>query len=313
MDILTVTPYGVAVALAALAAVLLLCAQYGRETARVHRGSDGPTAVILAKKGVDPLELALWCIPCALIGARLLYCLIRFDFYFIEMGPVSVLRTWEGGFLLYGAVLGALLAAGLLAKRRGASVSGTLDALAAPGMLVIAITRLFEGTTGEGVGTWLESEALCRLPFAVQNEFGEWQLAVFLMEALIAAVLFAVILRYRGAPGEKVMTALLLYACCQVCLESLRVDSCLKIGFVRVSQVLSAVVVLGVTVIRAYRVGGVRPALLRALVIGVCVGIVGGLEWALDKTPVSNVILYMVMIAACAVMGVCGMTAGKKR
>lgn len=295
---LSVTPYGAAVALAALAAALLLAAQRRRASAEGN--------------SVDVLDLALWCIPSAFVGARLLYCLARFDFFFIEMGPASVLRTWEGGFLLYGAVLGALTAAALLAKRSGASVPGTLDELAAPGLLAIAICRLFEGTAGEGVGGWVESEALCRFPFAIQNEYGEWQLAIFLLEALAALAILAAMLRIHGKPGEKVMTALLLYACCQVMLESLRMDGCLKIGFVRVSQVISGGVILGVTVIRAGRGSGAKAALQRALVIGICIGMIGGIEWALDKTSVSNGILYGAMAAICAAMAVCGMTAGKR-
>ena len=102
------------------------------------------------------------------------------------------------------------------------------------------------------------------------------------------------------------MTALLLYACCQVVCESLRVDSCPRVGFVRVSQVISAVVILAVTLIRALRAGGRRQAALRAVAMLACAGLVGGIEWALDKTPVDNRILYLVMAAACAAMAVNG-------
>lgn len=218
---------------------------------------------------------------------------------------MSVLRTWEGGFMLYGAVLGALLAAGLLARRCGAGVTATLDELAVPGLLAVAVCRLGEGLTGEGVGAWVESAALMRFPFAVQNEFGEWQLAVFVLEAAAALLITLAVLRVQAGRGERITTALLLYACCQVVLESLRMDSCLKIGFVRVSQVISAVVILGVTVLRAQRAGGRPLVIRRAAGLDVCAALVGGIEWALDKTPVSNVLLYGVMIAACAAMYAC--------
>ena len=102
------------------------------------------------------------------------------------------------------------------------------------------------------------------------------------------------------------MTALLLYACCQVVCESLRMDSCPRVGFVRVSQVISAVVILTVTLVRAMRAGGRRQAVVRAVVMLACAGVVGGIEWALDKTPVDNRILYLVMAAACAAMAVNG-------
>ena len=294
------TVYGICVALAALVAVLLLCAQLRAEARRtVGRGAIGCIG------HVQPLRLAVFCIPAAFVGARLLFCLVRFGFFFVELGPLSVLNTRTSGFLLYGAVLGAMLAAAAVARHDGVRVATALDDLAAPGMLAILICRLAEGTTGEGVGAWVENEALWRFPIAVQNEFGEWQYAVFMLEALIAAVLLIVLLTRRYAPGERIMTALLLYACCQVVCESLRMDSCLKIGFVRVSQVISAVVILGVTVLRAQRAGGRPLVIRRAAGLGVCAALVGGIEWALDKTPVSNVLLYGVMIAACAAMYAC--------
>ncbi len=63
--------------------------------------------------------------------------------------------------------------------------------------------------------------------------------------------------------------------------------------------------ILGVTVLRAQRAGGRPLVIRRAAGLGVCAALVGGIEWALDKTPVSNVLLYGVMIAACAAMYAC--------
>lgn len=297
---ISVTAYGAAVAFAAFASAVMLLFRARRADYR----------------GVDPLLLALGCIPAAFAGARLLYCLVRADYYVAELGAASVLRTWEGGFLLYGAVLGAIAAAALLARCVHASVSATLDEIAAPGLLAVVICRLAERFTSEGVGAWLEHEALCRFPFAVENEYGEWQLAVFLLEALAAALILFHVLWMRGrhmAEGAELLHALLLYACCQVVLESLRMDGCLRIGFVRVSQVISGAVILGVTVITARRAGGRRAAIVRAAAALACVGIAGGIEWALDKTSVPNPVLYVGMSAVCAAMAVNALSAEKAK
>lgn len=280
--------YGVCVALAALLAVLAL---HGAGRQKRSAGN-----------AVEALDLAAVCIPAAVVGARLCYCLSRFGYYFLEMHPLSVLRVWEGGYMLYGAVLFALAAAALLAKRRGRSAAATLDALAVPGLLAAAVCRLGEGLVGEGIGTWVEQEALMRFPFAVQNEFGEWQLAVFMLEAVTALLLAGAVSRVEAGRGRRMETALLLYACCQVLLESLRMDSCLKVGFVRINQVISALVILGVTALRAHRAGGRKAVLCRAAVVLACAALVGGIEWALDKTLVNNLLLYMGMIALCGVM-----------
>lgn len=304
--------YGVVVAVSALAAVLLLRGLRMADAKKRYAGAnDGPVGVIYK---VDHLDLALAVLPAALIGARLAYCLSRFSFYFVEMGLLSVLRVWEGGCMLYGAALGALLAGALVAKMRGASIPATLDELAAPGMLAVLICRLGEWGTGEGVGAWIESEGLMRLPFAVMNEYEEWQLAVFLFEAAAALVILLRLLKVKQGSGERVLSALLLYACCQVVLESMRMDSCLKIGFVRISQVISALVILGVTCLRACRADGRKLAIRRAVPVLFSTAAVGGIEWALDKTPVSNVLLYAVMIALCALLMVNGSRfAGKAR
>ena len=299
-----VTAYGLGTALSALLAVCLL---HGLRMAEIKKRDahvgDGPIGVIFR---VGALDLALWCIPAALLLARLGYCLSRFSFFFLEMGPASVLRLHEGGFKRYGAAAGALLAAAALAKRKGASVSAVLDEVAAPGLLAVLVCRLFEGTTTEGVGAWVEHDWQMRFPISVMNEYGEWQLAVFLLEAAAAAVILLIVLHEKRGGGERIMTALLLYAAYQVVLESLRMDGCLKIGFVRISQVISAVVIFGVTLLRAYRCGGRRMALARGAVVLACVAVVGVIEWALDKTPMSNLILYALMIAACAVFAVNG-------
>ena len=296
------TPYGVCLALAALAAYALLTGLRRREARALC--PDGAASIGFIGRA-DALELMLCAAPAALLCARLSYCLIRFSFYFMEMGPVSVLRYWEGGGLLWGAAAGALGAAALLARRRGASVAMTLDELAAPGLLAIAIARLGEWPTGEGVGAWIENEALMRLPFAVMNAYEEWQLAVFLFEAAAALLLLIPVLKKRAGSGERILTALLLFASCQVMLESLRMDSCLKIGFVRVAQVASAVVILAVTAIRAARRG--KKALVRrcALVL-LGTALVGGMEWALEKTPVDNVLIYALMFTVCAGFAVNG-------
>lgn len=288
-----VTLYGACVALAAVAAVLLALAQAKREGVP---GDGVPDSLPVG-------TLALVCIPAAFVGARALYCVFRADFFLVELGPIAMLNTRLGGFLLYGAALGAVLAAVCAARRRGADVWRTLDRLAAPGLLAVAICRLAECAADEGVGTWVESALWMRLPFAVANEYSEWQLAVFLWEAAAAVLLLVFVLRMRSAaPGERFLTALALYACCQVLFESLRQDSCLRIGFVRVSQVLSAVAVLAVTLVRALRRGDRRSACLGALGLALCAAVAGGIEWALDKTFVPNQALYAVMILDCAAM-----------
>ena len=277
-----VTPYGASVALGALAGLVLLKIA-GRRWTRVLPSSVlTGTAFILA----------------GLAGARLCYCLLRLP-YFLEEGLWRVFALREGGFWLYGALLGVSAAAFLLAGR--ARFAEAMDEAALPLLAVLFCCRLAEGMAGEGLGDWVEQEALQRLPFAAQNAYGEYQWAVFIPEALAALCILLRSARVPAGRGERAMTALTAYAASQIVFESLRMDSVLKIGFVRTAQVAGACCVLLVILLRTRGLPA-RARAPRVLLFGLCVAGVGGIEWALDKTPVSNWILYAAMILLCAGM-----------
>ncbi len=292
------TLYYVCVALAvALSIGMLWATRYGKEQIR----------------RVPLYAMAIACIPLAFVCARLCYCLFRYDYYFLELGPLSLLNIKDGGFMLYGAVLGATLGAVIAAWAYNASIPLTLDELVIPGLSCIALCRLAEGFAHKGLGPWVENPLWHSFPFATTNAYGEWQLSVFLWEA-IAALIVLFIARSvmhkpfpRSLPGEGFLTALLLYACFQIVFESLRTDAVVRIGFVRVSQVISAVVVLTVTLIRAIRYGGGKWHVIGyAVLIVLLVTGVGIIEWALDKTVLSNVFLYVLMSILCLAMALAG-------
>ena len=150
----------------------------------------------------DTAEIfALLALPLGLVGARLFYCLCRLDFY-IEMGPMEMLRWWHGGYALWGAVGGAMLAALLTAKITKQSPVKLLDALAAPAALTIALGRLAEAFNGEGIGRMIDTETipalLQKFPFAVPHP--QWEepcWAIFMLEALAALIILAVLLWKR--------------------------------------------------------------------------------------------------------------------
>lgn len=249
---------------------------------------------------VPAAKLAVLVPIAAVVGARLGYFLFRADEFIYDYGMLNVFDLRFGGCLMYGGVLGALLCAALLARASRVSIAATLDEIAAPGLLAIAVCRLSEYFTPEGIGPLIENEAFAFFPLAVQNEYGEWNLAVFMLEAFAAAVILFVLLRAKPqAAGERIMTALLLFSCCQILLENLRSDSCLRIGFVRVSQVIAVLVLLAVIFLRAREK---RSRVRRISAALGCTAVIGVLEWAQDKTNIPNFLLYAVMIALCAAM-----------
>ena len=89
-----VTYYALFVVLALALGLLFLLAEQKRA------GLRGDTTEIFA----------LLALPLGLIGARLFYCLCRLNLY-LEMGLINILRLWDGGYALWGAVGGAVAAA----------------------------------------------------------------------------------------------------------------------------------------------------------------------------------------------------------
>ena len=121
--------------------------------------------------------------------------------------------------------------------------------VAAPGAaLALCVIRLGDYFTGQGLGHYVEEEALQRFPFAVQNLYEDWQQPVFLFEALAALVICLVLLGSRKArrPGALGERLLLLLGATQIFLESHREDECIRFGFVRFTQVAAIVIIAAV-------------------------------------------------------------------
>ncbi|MBQ9262758.1 MAG: prolipoprotein diacylglyceryl transferase [Clostridia bacterium] len=258
--------------------------------------------------------IAVLALPLGLLGARLFYCVARWSLY-EEIGFLQMLRLWDGGYALWGAMAGGALAGVLTAKRTHQPTSRVLDAMAAPAALVICFSRFSEYFSGQGNGLTVEHEALCFFPVAVFNtDYEEWHYAVFMLEAVVALVIFAALLRKHDRPqGDTARLFVLLYSVCQVLCESLRRDEFLRWLFVRVSQ-LTAAIVLGFLIFFAILRWKQRPVAQRHLtsrkiallcfVFLACIGVCIWMEFAVDKSPDLPVwACYSIMAVSCAGMG----------
>ena len=255
------------------------------------------------------LRYGLWAIPLGVVGARLFYCLARFDYVLYERGWTFLFSLWEGGFALYGAMGGCLLAALVYGRVAHVKARDVLDCAAPGAAVLIAGARFAECFTAQGVGDPVEVEALQHFPFAVMNHYEEWVLPVFLLEGLAALATGLVVFRFLRRKGEKhgdaALIFLLLYGAAQVLLESLRRDDYLRWGFVRVSQLMSMGLVLFVATVFGARALAKKKVLL--VVFGALVlmaGVLGciAIEFALDKSSIPNDLLYIGMALALMLM-----------
>ena len=255
--------------------------------------------------GMDAsLSLCLSLVFSAWAGARVVYVLTQLEGILVDAeyyGLPFILHPWEGGYTLYGAVLGAALGIWLYGRVTRRS-PGKLADVAAPGAaLALCVIRLGDYFTGQGLGHYVEEEALQVFPFAVLSMDENWQQPVFLWEAAAALVIGIVLLvqrkpRREGALGEQFLTLL---GATQIFLESHREDECIRFGFVRFSQVAAIVVIAAVFFkrIRArvkahgWRAGETVRVLIFLLAVVLCILI----EFALDKSSIDNHLLYAIM------------------
>ena len=267
---------------------------------------------------------AVLAIPFCLLIARIGYCLVMLD-WLLDRGLAFIFQFSRGGYMLYGALLGGVLAGALTAKITRQPLGGILDAAAAPAALMIAACRIAEPLVNLGYGydieewfdpfeeksmvAWEDPSILFRFPLGEQNYYGVWCFAVYFPEAITALVIFFIVLcmKKRQAGGKALLT-LLLYAGTQPFWESMRQDAVLKWGFVRANQLFSGIAVLLVLLIcwRMLSKFHRKPALFwRSFVcLLLSAGIILVMEFALEQkigflTWMRMDLCYLVMALAC--------------
>ena len=145
-----------------------------------------------------------------LVGARLFHILDYLDFF--TGAPFHVIYLWEGGFSLWGGVLGGLAAGLCKAGREGFERAPVADTAALPGLLGLAIGRVGGFLGGDPPAT--ESS----LPWAVVYDHpGSFAFAdgaavhpVAMYELLWALVVSLVVLRWRRRLPEGAVMPLAL-------------------------------------------------------------------------------------------------------
>lgn len=297
---LNVTAWSLVLALAAGAAVALTCI-LGRKSIGLNASLSLSLAVMLG----------------AVLGGRIVYCLTMMEFILYDLGGAGFMpQLWQGGFTLWGAVLGGAAGAWIYGKATGKKLCSLLNLLAPGAALVLMAARFAEALTSQGLGDYLENEALLLFPFGVESAYGDWQIPVFFYEGLAAAVILLITLYAYQKKGRSAELFVILLALSQIMLESLREDEFIRFGFVRFNQLGAAVLLggaLALRIIREVKAGGWSAwQKLRIALFAAGIGIVIGIEFALDKSTISNVLLYAVMALTLVMMGVALLRCGGK-
>ena len=102
-------------------------------------------------KKEDIYDATIWVILGGMIGARLFHVLDHWSDEYAA-NPIRALYIWEGGLAIWGAIVGGLIVAAILARLRGWQLPKLLDA-ATPGIILgQAIGRIACVITGDAMG-----------------------------------------------------------------------------------------------------------------------------------------------------------------
>ncbi len=249
-------------------------------------------------------------IPLSVFCAHLLNCLVLPNELVPDFGWQIFFEPWVGGYMFYGAVLGACIALCFVRKADRLSLT---DPMALALLTVLVFVRFAEPLDGQGNGIPLDDGSIWRFfPVAYPDPEwpDEWNLAVFLWEgayALGILVFLAVTLKKR-APGDTALTALILYAAGQVILESLRRDQTVRWLFVRVSQLISALILAFIVIAAVIRGLRGRRAVVSMASVLLFIGGIIALEFAVEKPlalPGGDLVYFSLpltysLIALCA-------------
>ncbi|MBQ7039679.1 MAG: prolipoprotein diacylglyceryl transferase [Clostridia bacterium] len=197
-------------------------------------------SILAKKRGIDTdhiLDIALFGTPTAVVFARLYYCVFSWEKY--ADNPIEVFYIWEGGIAIYGAVIGAVLAAYIYCRVKKLSWREIFD-VCIPGVIL-----------GQAIGRWgnfVNREAFgseTMLPWRMElHSYGGSVLLVhptFLYESLwnfLGLGLLIWILNHKKKDGEVFFSYFIWYGVGRFFIEGLRTDS-LYWGPFRFSQVFA--------------------------------------------------------------------------
>ena len=246
------------------------------------------------------VDLALVVVPCGIVGARLYYAAMNWQAFSAD--PWSVLRVWEGGIAIYGAVIGGAIGAWVYARQKKQSF-GTLADIVAPGLLLAqAIGRWGNYFNMEAYGPVITDEWLQFFPMAVlipQVDGYAWHAATFFYESVWNLCGFAALwmMRKKQSGGGRLFAwYLIIYGSGRFIIEQLRQDS-LYLGPLRVSQYLSLVLCIAAGLFLLHRSWKDQPKQLVPAVV--CL-----LLWVTRWAFIENAAVYALLMLSAGICAV---------
>jgi phosphatidylglycerol:prolipoprotein diacylglycerol transferase len=214
------------------------------------------------RRGLDKeifTDLILFAVPIAIICARIYYVIFQWEYY--SQNPGDIIKIWNGGIAIHGALIGAVLTAIIFAKVKKVSFWKLVD-IAAPSLLLgQAIGRWGnfmnqEAHGGEVTRSFLEN---MHLPEFIINQMyinGTYYHPTFLYESIwniLGVIILLSLRKVNLRRGELFLTYVIWYSIGRYFIEGLRTDSLMLTESLRIAQVISIVLVVVAIALVVYR------------------------------------------------------------
>lgn len=225
-----------------------------------------------AESGIA-LDISLWAIPFGIVGGRFFHVITHPRDYFFEGADLlAVVRIWEGGLAIYGALLFGAVGAYVGSKQAGIRFTSFLDAVAPGVLLAQAIGRwgnyfnneLFGLPTDLPWGLEIDSSNPA-YPAGLPD--GVLFHPTFLYESIWSlmgvALLLAADRRFNLRWGKMIGLYLIYYSVGRAWIESIRIDPSEILLGLRVniwSALLGIALGLAIMIIQARRHPGLEPS-----------------------------------------------------
>ncbi len=204
------------------------------------------------------IDYLFWALPLAIVGARVYYVIFEWKSYAGNI--IKIFAVNQGGLAIYGGVIGGMIAAIIFCIINKFPILTLLD-LAVPSLILGQVMgRWGNFINQEAFGNVISNPSLQFFPLAVYiDRLGEWHQATFFYEsAWNVALLFVILLLSRRKVKDGILLSAYFigYGLGRFWIEGLRTDSLYIVPGIRVSQMLSLLLIaLGITMLILIRKG----------------------------------------------------------
>lgn len=215
----------------------------------------------------DFIDLLLWAVPLGYVGARIYYVIFEWQYY--AQHPDQIIAIWNGGIAIYGGLLAGLVVLLIFCYKKMLPPFLMLDIIT-PGVMAAQILGRwgnFINQEAHGGPTTLGFLQSLHLPNFIISQMkinGVYYQPTFLYESFfnLIGLILILVLRHKKhlfKQGEIFMLYLAWYSVVRFFVEGMRTDSLYLWGSIRVSQLLSLILLVIVIGLFIYRRKVVKP------------------------------------------------------